>query len=762
MTRPPAHLPLALLFTGLLAACSQTPAPSTDEALPPGSPYANGASYPWSDRLEAPVADPYAAGRDYPWTSPTASSVLDAQGLNSGVNYLSDLPWTSASNFWGPVARDRSNGEQDVNDGHTLTLGGQTFAKGLGVHADSTIKYALNAQCSTFSASIGIDDEVGKLGRASFQVLGDGKVLATSAELTGTDSAKALSVNVSGVKELTLNVLKGATTYYDHADWADAKVTCQALEPSGTVYVSDLAYTSATNGWGPVEIDRSNGEQKQFDGRPLTVNGDVFAKGLGVHSGSAITYGLGGACQAFVSGIAIDDETQGRGTVMFQVYGDGRKLFESPTLGGNFGTPLNRVAVDLTGVQQLRLVVTDAGDGKSFDHADWVDAKLACTPAGTSGATDPAFGTNGHANVGSVDSVVEPGNSVVLLGKDFSVKRLSSAGTVSAAGAVSVPGGTASAIARQANGNLVAVGQANNMVVVVRYLPTLQPDPSFGTGGVKVMQYGVMVNDVPAASSARDVTVQADGKVVLVGTSTESYLDYDVPGSTLDYLIARLNVDGLPDPTFGQDGKFTLSSSSYTDCLPKELDDLMTAVAVQADGRIVAAGNSDCVGGYVPTVLRLTADGKLDPTFSGDGIAFASPQGDNGYGDFTRALLVQPDGKIVIGGATQRFQTTAFIGRLTAAGEPDGGLVFQIADNFYDVGSVYSLARQNDGKIVFGALSPNLRHLGRLNADLTLDTSFGGLGTGYLYLDTAVTSVNIDPVGRIVASGTTDTVRVLP
>ncbi|WP_309570900.1 NPCBM/NEW2 domain-containing protein [Deinococcus sp.] len=771
MIRTPLRPALSLLLTGILAACSQTPTPTAEDILPPGSPYANGASYPWSDRLEEPVADPYAAGRDYPWSSPQASSDLSAQGLDAGVNVLSDLPWTSASNFWGPVARDRSNGEQDVNDGHTLTIGGTTFARGLGVHADSTIKYALNAQCSTFTASIGIDDEVGKLGRATFQVLGDGKVLYTSAELTGTESAKAVNVPVAGVKELTLNVLKGANTYYDHADWADAKVTCQTLKPSGKVYVSDLAYTSATSGWGPVEIDRSNGEQRQFDGKPLTIARQVYSKGLGVHSDSALTYDLGGACQSFIATVGVDDETQGRGSVIFQVFGDGRKLYDSGVLEG-YNSPQTIARADVTGVQQLKLVVTDAGDGKSFDHADWADAQLRCGPAGAPGNLDSAFGTQGHAKVGGIDSVVQPDNSVVLLGADFSVKRLSAAGTADGTGTVAVPGGTAYALARQSNGNLVVVGDQNDAVVVVHYLPTLQPDPGFGVGGVKVVQLGDVVQigspgqytDVAPQSLARDVAVQADGKIVIVGSALTRYYNTNNEQyqSSLDYMVARLNTDGTRDTSFGTGGTFSLGTlAAGYNCNDVDLTDILFRVALQSDGKIVAVGNSNCAGGYVPLILRLGTTGQLDTTFSGDGLTFASIV-NGGYGDLIQALVIQPDGRIVIGGATARFQVESFVERLTTGGASDGGMTFQIADNFFEAGVVTSLALQGDGRVVFGASSTNGIGLGRLNADLTLDTSFGSLGTGYVVLDQAVTSVHVDTAGRIVGSGATDTVRVLP
>ena len=113
--------------------------------------------------------DPYAGGASYPWTESATGSSSE---LNNSVNYLSDLSWTSASSSWGPVERDTSNGEQAQGDGQPLSIGSQTFAKGLGVHANSELVYTLSGMCSTFTATVGIDGEVNGNAKASvvFQV----------------------------------------------------------------------------------------------------------------------------------------------------------------------------------------------------------------------------------------------------------------------------------------------------------------------------------------------------------------------------------------------------------------------------------------------------------------------------------------------------------------------------------------------------------------------------------------------------------------
>jgi chitodextrinase len=149
---------------------------------------------------------------------------------------------------------------------------------------------------------------------------------------------------------------------------------------ASTTYVSDLIPTSSTNGWGPIERDRSNGELASGDGSTLTLNGVTFAKGLGVHAFSDVGYALSGACstRTFNATVGVDDEIGSQGSVVFQVFVDNVLRYTSPTLTGASASSL--VSVSVTGATQLRLVVTDAGDGLTADHADWADARIVCTP----------------------------------------------------------------------------------------------------------------------------------------------------------------------------------------------------------------------------------------------------------------------------------------------------------------------------------------------------------------------------------------------
>jgi beta-galactosidase len=142
------------------------------------------------------------------------------------------------------------------------------------------------------------------------------------------------------------------------------------------VWVSDLEFVTEQNGWGPLERDRSNGEQGATDGRPITIGGQVYEKGLGVHAESIVDVYLGGNCMTFTADVGVDDEVGNAGSVVFEVYTDGVRQFASPTLRGP-DAPLP-VSLDVTGAQMLRLRVHDAGNGNGNDHADWAAAALQC------------------------------------------------------------------------------------------------------------------------------------------------------------------------------------------------------------------------------------------------------------------------------------------------------------------------------------------------------------------------------------------------
>jgi NPCBM/NEW2 domain/Right handed beta helix region len=149
-----------------------------------------------------------------------------------------------------------------------------------------------------------------------------------------------------------------------------------SIEGSVT-YAGDLAWLRSSNGWGPPEVDRSNGERASDDGGPIRIGTAVFDHGIGAHAPSRIVVELDGRCSLFLADVGLDEEVGDRGSVVFEVWSDGERLAVSGIVRGpQVAVP---IAADLEGVGRMTLVVTPGGDGNAFDHADWGDARLACS-----------------------------------------------------------------------------------------------------------------------------------------------------------------------------------------------------------------------------------------------------------------------------------------------------------------------------------------------------------------------------------------------
>ena len=144
--------------------------------------------------------------------------------------------------------------------------------------------------------------------------------------------------------------------------------------PPPPTYLSDLTLEVVSNGYGPLEKDMSVGEINAGDGTALTLNGVVYKKGLGAHAASEINVNLGGQYKTFIADVGVDDDAAMAGSVRFVISADGMSLFDSGVMTGASAT--KSVSVNVTGKKQLKLVVSDGGDGISFDHADWAGARL--------------------------------------------------------------------------------------------------------------------------------------------------------------------------------------------------------------------------------------------------------------------------------------------------------------------------------------------------------------------------------------------------
>jgi uncharacterized delta-60 repeat protein len=303
----------------------------------------------------------------------------------------------------------------------------------------------------------------------------------------------------------------------------------------------------------------------------------------------------------------------------------------------------------------------------------------------------------------------------------------------------------AEAIAIQADGKTLVAGWSdsgggNLDVSLLRLAADGSLDTSFGAGGVVSVLIGGNQN-------AYDMALQANGGIVVVGET-------DSPTSG-DILLLRYTANGALDTSFSGDGVQTTSLTAVAD--------VAHAVAIQADGKIVVAGT----GGSSYALLRYNTDGSLDTSFDSDG-EYTGSFGNNTAS--ASAMAVQADGKILVAGygwdgAQWSLGVARHLsnGALDSSFSSDGKLFIGFGGNVSSSPDIYSIVTQADGKILLagyiaGTVAGDTRDaiLIRLNADGTLDASFGG-GDGIVTLNRSnwdeFSSVVVEADGKILAAG---------
>jgi alpha-galactosidase len=155
----------------------------------------------------------------------TSTGVVVAPAPPHGDVVLSHQPWISATSGWMSATVDLS-----VGGGSPISMLGQVYPTGLGVASPSTVRFYVGDECRRLTATVGIDDAVRNVGpeggTATFQVVGDGRVLFDSGVLT-RDDIRQVDVDLTGVRVLDLLVGDaGDGGYNDRADWAGLNATC--------------------------------------------------------------------------------------------------------------------------------------------------------------------------------------------------------------------------------------------------------------------------------------------------------------------------------------------------------------------------------------------------------------------------------------------------------------------------------------------------------------------------------------------------------
>jgi uncharacterized delta-60 repeat protein len=302
----------------------------------------------------------------------------------------------------------------------------------------------------------------------------------------------------------------------------------------------------------------------------------------------------------------------------------------------------------------------------------------------------------------------------------------------------------ANALAAGRGGKLVVAGlsqRESRDFALARYTNSGRLDSSFGTGGKVLTSFGPR-----SQAQARSLAIRPDGKIVVAGGAAVP------PRIYYGFAIARYTVAGRLDRTFGRNGMVLMYFGSRRSNVSN-----LAAVAIQADGKVVAVGFSSYwpIGGRSRFALaRYTVRGRLDRSFGRGGKVLT---------DFSRrgssnanAVAIQPDGKIIaVGGAfisDQDYIEKFALARYNADGTLDrsfgnrGKVVTKVGELFTEAIGVFV---QPDGKLVVAGNGALVRY----SADGKLDQSFG---TGGMALDGVrhVSAVAMQRDRKLVTAGT--------
>lgn len=307
----------------------------------------------------------------------------------------------------------------------------------------------------------------------------------------------------------------------------------------------------------------------------------------------------------------------------------------------------------------------------------------------------------------------------------------------------------AMAVAIQADGKIVSAGYTDNIgsqFAFARCLTNGSPDPEFGTDGKVSLNISEYLNKITA------LLIQPDGKIIGVGYASS------ISSSVYDIVLIRLLADGSPDPDFGTNGMISYGEDA--------ISEKAYAAALQSDGKIVVAATHGTNESFAMNVVRFNTDGTPDSFF---GINGTSNHSFGGLFEKACDVAIQPDGKIIIAGYSDTYQTNSIVlGRLLPDGTIDntfgyGGFIVNNPCSSNDMAT--SVALQDDGKILVGGTSGegtnNTFMLLRFNTDATPDGGFGNSGTVTSSYTGSSNAIAIQADDKIVLGGTTGYIYAL-
>ncbi len=406
-----------------------------------------------------------------------------------------------------------------------------------------------------------------------------------------------------------------------------------------------------------------------------------------------------------------------------------------------------------------KIVIVGSSGNIALTATDFALARFSST-----GVIDSTFGISGLVRT-TFDASDDAGNAIAVQadGKilvagsidngsdtDFGLARYNTDGSLDTSfyngGKFGTAFGTsddvATAIALQVDGKIVVAGHSSNGTnkdfAIARYNSDGSLDATFSGNGKETTAIG------SGDDYAYGVAIQDDGRIVVVG----SYFT----GGKNKIALARYNADGTLDISFESNGKVGTSIGSG--------DDYAYGVAIQVDGKIVIAGSSHNGSNNDFALVRYLTNGSVDVSFSGDG-KLTTPIGSST--DIARSIAIQSDGRIIAAGRSHSGNDDDFAlarymsnGSLDLSFDSDGKLTTAFDSSTSDV--INGLAVQSDGRIVAAGNSGGKFSVARYETDGGLDRSFTSSGKFAQYLgtrfDSAASGVAVQADGSMVLAGT--------
>ncbi|MGE5804639.1 MAG: DUF1573 domain-containing protein, partial [Ignavibacteria bacterium] len=583
----------------------------------------------------------------------------------------------------------------------------------------------------------------------------DGKILATGPLSNGANFDFAVTrYNSDGSLDGTFGTGGVVATDFGETDWpnsialqSDEKIIAAGYSYNGSNY--DFALVRY-NSDGTPDLDFGSNSKIRTD---IIANDNDYGFSTAVQQdGKIIVAGYSGSGPTDFSIVRYNDDgtfdqSFGSGGIALVGFEDG-EAFSAALQSDSKIILSGRASVNSLGSDFAAVRFNDNG---TLDNSFGIDGKVT-TDLGNSGdiGTAVAIQTDGK--------ILVTGYSAISgIHSNMALARYNSDGTIdtslSASGRVINDMGDISlgnSIAVLSDNKILVAGYYNNGAdndfLVSRFNPNGTLDNTFPGGG------NYTLNIAGSNDYANSVAIQSNGKMLIGGYSF-------LAATNNDFTIVRINTDGSLDMSFDN---VDLDGVVRTD-LNSNSNDQLNSLAVQEDGKIIAAGSSNNGVNNDYAIVRHNSNGSLDNTFGSNGIVRTDFESSE---DFGSTVLIQPDdGKIIIAG----FSYINSIYQLTLARyNSDGSLDDTFGTNgkvITNLGTSIALKSsailQADGKIVAGRNFNNNGNfdfaLVRYNPDGTLDNTFGTDGIAVIDFERGLDvnfALAVQTDGKLIAAGT--------